>query len=258
MFERFFSKKCHSNRSYGAKLRQIRLRKGVSTAELGAKCNITDAAIRQYEGDKRTPKEDKLQEIANALGVDVTALYDRRIESIADIVHILFEVESDGYITPVRIPADQNSSRTTYGVRALNEVLSEALEKWCEKRELFEKEQISEEDYRNWQDAFPQEYEVEVHPEHEFYREKSLISDYRVHSLDFMKKFLIVMTYDMERLGTALEKNQGRLTKEFYDILKMNMFSWIQHEIEQLEQEPQFPKAPMNKGLLDNGDGSKN
>jgi hypothetical protein len=37
----------------------------------------------------------------------------------------------------------------------------------------------------------------------------------------------------------------------------MNLFSWIDHEIEQLEQEPQFQNAPMNKGVLDNGDSSK-
>ena len=182
----------------------------------------------------------------------------RNIESIADIMHILFEAEAAGYIAPVEIQADiMRDLRQSIGIRSTNEVLNEAMQKWFEKWQLWKTEQISEEDYRNWQDAFPQEYEVEVHPEHETYPDRSFISDYRIHSLDFLRKFRIVMEFDADRVDAAIKKERARYTGEFYSVLRMNLFSWIDHEIEQLEQEPQFLKAPMNKGLLDNGDGSK-
>lgn len=248
MFEWLFSKKDCGDRSAGTKMRQIRLRKGISTSELGAKCDLTDSAIRQYEGDFRSPKEDKLQKIADVLGVDVSALYDRKIESVADIMHILFEIEQDGYIAPAKIPADSFSTDMTYGICSQNEVLSEAVEKWLEKRKLWESEQISDDDYRNWQDAFPQEYEVEVHPEHETYSSKSVISDYRIHSLDFLRKFRTVMEYDMERVDAAIRKENARYIDEFYSVLRMNLFSWIDHEIEQLEQEPLIQKGSSEDG----------
>jgi transcriptional regulator with XRE-family HTH domain len=249
VFEWLFSKKNGGNRSTGTKIREIRLRKGISSSDLGAKCHITDAAVRHYEGDKRTPNEEKLQEIAAALGVDVTALYDRKIESIADIMHILFEAETAGYIVPVEIQADiTRDLRQSIGIRSTNEVLSEAMQKWLEKWKLWKTEQISEDDYRNWQDAFPQEYEVEVHPEHETYPSKSVISDYRIHSLDFLRKFRTVMEYDTERVDAAIRKENARYIDEFYSVLRMNLFSWIDHEIEQLEQEPLIQKGSSEDG----------
>ena len=177
MFEWLFSKKDQRNRSTGSKMRQIRIRKGMSTADLGSKCGITDSAVRHYEGDLRLPKDDKLGEIAAALGVDVSALYDRKIESISDIMHILFEIEADGYVAPTNFSAEPHSTRTAYGVRTMNEVLNEAMERWCEQRELWETEQISDDEYRNWQDAFPKQYETEVHPEQKVFQTKSVIVD---------------------------------------------------------------------------------
>lgn len=237
MFEWLFSKKDRDNCSAGAKLRQIRLRKGISTAELGAKCKLTDSSIRHYEGDFRSPSDDKLKEIAAALGVDVSALYDRKIESVADIMHILFEIEQDGYVAPAKVPADSFSTGTTVGIRSQNEVLSEALEKWLEKRELWESEQISDDDYRNWQDAFPLEYEVEVHQENLIVPPKSLITDYRAQALDYLKKLRVVMTYDTEQVEHAIEKDQAKHSADAFKIMRMNLFSWIDREIEELEQE---------------------
>lgn len=258
MFEWLFSQKNKIGHSLGEKIRSIRMRKKISVLDVAETCQMSKAAILHYETDIREPKEDKLHEIANALGVDVTALYDRKIESISDIMHILFEAEAAGYIAPVEIQADfMRDLRQSIGIRSTNEVLGEAMQKWFEKWQLWKTEQISEEDYRNWQDAFPQEYEVEVHPEHETYPNRSFISDYRIHSLDFLRKFRIVMEFDADRVDAAIKKERARYTADFYSVLRMNLFSWIDHEIEQLEQEPRFPKAPMNRSLLDNGDDSK-
>ncbi len=257
MFEWLFSKKSHENRSTGSKMREIRLRKGISSSDLGAKCKITDSAVRHYEGDLRSPKEDKLQEIANALGVDVSALYDRKIESISDIMHILFEIEANGYIVPTEFPTDSFNKPKGLGVRTTNEVLSEAMEKWLEKRVLWETEQISDDDYRNWQDAFPQEYEVEVHPEDKSYPEQSTIFDYRVHILDFLKKLRIVMMYDTEQVEYTIEKDRAKNTADTFRILKMNLFTWLDREIDRMEQEPLIANAPINRCILDSSDKPK-
>ena len=65
-------------------------------------------------------------------------------------------------------------------------------------RELWASGQISDDDDRNRQDAFPQEYETEVHPGHETCPSKSVISDYRIHPLVFLRIIRIVMEYGTE------------------------------------------------------------
>ena len=251
MFERFFSKKTHGNHSIGAKMRSIRIRKGISTADLGKECSITDSAVRHYEGDLRAPKEDKLQEIAAALGVDPSALYDRRIESISDIMHILFEIEADGYVVPTKFPVNSTSSRTAYGVRTLNEVLNEGIEKWCEKRELWETEQITDDEYRNWQDAFPQECEVNVHPEKKTAPSDALIVDYRQHALEALTTLRSIMQYDVEQVENQLSGEHAKQTAAAFKILKKNLFSNLDSEISALMQEPTYGASGINPAVTE-------
>ena len=56
---------------------------------------IADVRIRQYESGKMVPKEDKLNDIAKALYVDVSALEDHNIASDNDVMHIFFELEDN-------------------------------------------------------------------------------------------------------------------------------------------------------------------
>lgn len=249
MFEWLFSKKDQENRSIGSKMRQIRLRKGMSTADLGSKCGITDSAVRHYEGDLRQPKDDKLGEIAAALGVDVSALYDRKIESISDIMHILFEIEADGYVAPTKLPTELHNTRTTYGVRTMNEVLNEAMEKWCEQRELWETEQISDDDYCNWKDAFPQQYETEVNPKYKTYSTKSFITDYRVYVLNELAKMRTVLLYDLETEEIAIEQNNPRYIAEAHKILRQNALAWVESIIAELAKEPLLENTTLNPAL---------
>lgn len=249
MFEWLFSKKVQGNSSTGSKIHQIRLRKGMSTADLGSKCGITDSAIRRYELDSRLPKDDKLQEIATALGVNVSALYDRKIESVTDIMHILFEIEADGYIAPNKTPANAYNDRTTYGIRSLNEILNEAMEKWCEQRELWETQQVSDDDYRNWKDAFPQQYETEVNPKCKTYSTKSFIADYRVYALNELAKMRTVLLYDLETEEIAIEQDNARYIAEAHKILRQNTLMWIDSIIAELSKEPLLETAPLNPAV---------
>ena len=251
MFERFFSKKTHSNLSIGAKMRSIRIRKGISAVDLGNECGITDSAVRHYEGDLRAPKEEKLQEIAAALGVDVSALYDRHIESISDIMHILFEIEANGYIAPAKYQIDPNRSRTAYGVRTLNEVLNEGIEKWCEKRELWETEQITDDEYHNWKDAFPQEYDVDVHPEKKAAPSGELIVDYRQHALEALITLRSIMLYDVEQVENQISGEHARQTKAAFKILKSNLFHNLDREIAALMEEPTYGMSGINPILTE-------
>ncbi len=83
--------------SVGNNIRTIRILRGMTQKELGLKAGFSsstaDVRIRQYESGKMIPKEDKLNDIAKALDVDVCAFTDHNITSDSDIMHIFFELE---------------------------------------------------------------------------------------------------------------------------------------------------------------------
>ena len=130
MLERYFAKKTHLNHSSGEKIRVIRKRKGISSDELAERCHVTGASIRNYEGNVREVSEDMLVKLAELLAVDVSALYNRNISSVSDILHTLFDLERDGYVLPDL--TDDNRSI----ILRTNSFLDSALNEWRNKHEL--------------------------------------------------------------------------------------------------------------------------
>ena len=107
----------------GQKIRFFRDLRGYTQAELGEMVGLPGDRIRQYETNVRTPKLDKLREIADALDVDVAAISYVDIGDDEHIMQIIFELE-DQYrgrspplallrrIFPPGIPLCRSSSRT--------------------------------------------------------------------------------------------------------------------------------------------------
>ena len=106
-------------------------------------CNVIRAAVNHWEQNRRFPDDETLQIIAEALKVDVAALLERKIRSIVDVIHILFEIAEDGSIVP---DAD--------GIRITNDILRDALAQWYDKHEQWKSGQITNEEYYDWQDAY--------------------------------------------------------------------------------------------------------
>lgn len=81
----------------GDKIRKFRVLRDLTQKELGMKAGFSaataDSRIRKYERDEMAPKADKRQELADALGIDISSLSDINIQSFADVMHILFEFE---------------------------------------------------------------------------------------------------------------------------------------------------------------------
>ena len=115
----------------------------MTAQELSRHCNVTRAAVKFWENNLRNPDDDKLEMVAEALNVDVSALYDRRIRNLADIIHILFEIAEDGCILP-----DEN------GIRITNDSLRKAIAQWADKHEEWKAGRLSNEEYYDWQDAY--------------------------------------------------------------------------------------------------------
>lgn len=77
----------------GARIRRIRVAKGLSQAELGARVDLSADRIQKYENGARKPKRDMLEKIAAALGVSPLALVDPNTTSYIGAMYAMFELE---------------------------------------------------------------------------------------------------------------------------------------------------------------------
>lgn len=77
----------------GEKIRFIRQFRGITQAELGRRIDLTGDRIRQYENDVRTPKQEVIDDLAEALNIDSSFLVDHNIDKDIDIIQVLFELE---------------------------------------------------------------------------------------------------------------------------------------------------------------------
>lgn len=77
----------------GARIRNIRMAKGLSLAELGEKVGLNADRMQKYENGARKPKPDMLKKIAEALGVSTLALADPVTTSYIGAMYAMFELE---------------------------------------------------------------------------------------------------------------------------------------------------------------------
>lgn len=62
--------------SVGAKIKKERQVKRMTQKELATSAGIAEISVRQYESEKRQPKIDQLQKIANALQINIIDILD--------------------------------------------------------------------------------------------------------------------------------------------------------------------------------------
>lgn len=77
----------------GMRIRTIRMAKGMSLSELGAKVGLNADRMQKYENGARKPKSDMLKQIAGALGVSTLALTDPVTANYLGAMYAMFELE---------------------------------------------------------------------------------------------------------------------------------------------------------------------
>lgn len=154
--------------SIGWKIRKIREYRGWSQKELGLRCGFSettaDVRIRQYESNKKVPRERALKALCEALQIDEAALYDFDINFHNRHYHALFDLEEFYGLRPVQVNNHYyldfgefykfNSFRDGYMENR------QFLEQWLQKREecIQNNKYVSEEaetDYDMWRYEYP-------------------------------------------------------------------------------------------------------
>ena len=142
----------------GKRIKHIRNLRGLTQKELGEKIGFTgrtaDVRIAQYESEARLPKENLLNEIANALDVSPHALSVPNIDSFLGVMHTLYALEDNYGFKVDKIDGQlcitlDNDSNT--GFRDFFERFSD----WYHQSERLSTDVISKEDYDQWRYNYP-------------------------------------------------------------------------------------------------------
>ena len=131
----------------GKKIRAFREFRGYSQIQLAELSGINVGTIRKYELGIRNPKPDQLEKIATALGLNVSVFLDFNIETVGDVLSLLFSIDDSVNLSLAETP-DQKVALTFD-----NPTMQDFFKKWCQFKSVYEKEKaeilaIEDEDKR--------------------------------------------------------------------------------------------------------------
>ena len=131
----------------GKKIRAYREFRGYSQIQLAELSGINVGTIRKYELGIRNPKPDQLEKIATALGLNVSVFLDFNIETVGDVLSLLFSIDDSVTLSLAETP-DQKVELTFD-----NPTMQDFFRKWCQFKNVYKKEKaeilaIEDEDKR--------------------------------------------------------------------------------------------------------------
>lgn len=118
----------------GKKLRAYREFRGYSQKQLAELSGINVGTIRKYELGIRNPKPDQLERIATALGLNVSVFLDFNIETVGDVLSLLFAI--DDSVNLSLKPTEDQEVILTFD----NPMMQDFFRKWCQFKNVYEKE----------------------------------------------------------------------------------------------------------------------
>lgn len=118
----------------GKKIRAYREFRGYSQKQLAELSGINVGTIRKYELGIRNPKPDQLERIATALGLNVIVFLDFNLETVGDVLSLLFAID-DSVNLSLKLTEDQEVILTFD-----NPMMQDFFRKWCQFKNVYEKE----------------------------------------------------------------------------------------------------------------------
>ena len=147
-------------RSYlmARKIRELRKARGLTQQQLADYVGVNEAAIRNYESQKASPKKQHIEQMAEALGVRAEALmiYDFGAgDSVT--ASALFQIAEIYGLVPC---ACQNYAY----LKPINGFMDKALEEWAERYENYKGSNGGDDSYQLWKDCYTQVYDPHDFP----------------------------------------------------------------------------------------------
>lgn len=125
----------------GEKIRTYRTIRGISQKMLGELAGgINEVTIRKYEAGDRNPKPDQLLKIANALGISINLFMDFDIETVSDVLSLIFKMDEQ---VDLEFQGKKNSKGEydpkTLSIRFNNPAINRKLATWARTKDLVQK-----------------------------------------------------------------------------------------------------------------------
>lgn len=148
----------------GDTIRAYREFKGLTQVQLAELSEINVGTIRKYELGLRKPKPEQLEKIASSMGLNVSVFLDFNIETVGDVLSLLFAIDDSVDMILNKTDDDQNVI-----IEFKNKTMQEFLVKWCQFKNVYEKEKqeiemIEDEEKRQQElarlDAVKQEWQL--------------------------------------------------------------------------------------------------
>ena len=136
----------------GELIRQQRKLKDLTQKQLADALGVSSPSIRLYELGKRSPSEDILRRIADALDISVETLHEYNIDSSREVLEMLFRMEYEYGVVPLK--SDGNYTLTVDKRAPHAPKLCRALDAWEEVRGKLDAGEITREEYDAWKASF--------------------------------------------------------------------------------------------------------
>lgn len=143
----------------GEKIKTYRKMRGISQKMLGQLAGgINEVTIRKYEAGDRNPKPDQLLKIANALGISINIFMDFDIETVSDVLSLIFKMDEQLNIDFI----GKKNKKGEYDPKSISlkfndPTINDRLAKWARTRDLVQNTIDSRDEFKT-----EEEYQQEV------------------------------------------------------------------------------------------------
>lgn len=130
----------------GDKIRMYRQMREMNQIQLAEASGINVGTIRKYELGLRKPKTEQLEKIAAALHLNVSVFLDISINTIGDVLSLLFTIDNACDMN-INCQEDENGNKS-FNISFSNIQLQQYLENWFEVKKQYDlaKDEIEDDD----------------------------------------------------------------------------------------------------------------
>lgn len=142
--------------SSGYLIKKFRKLRGLTQKALGLKTELDDVRIRQYELDLRSPKDDTLTAISDALSVKPDYFKDPVYPySFEEVIRLLFKLEDSIPMGMRKVDIDGTKVHSVVFLGHNILKIDQALEAWTKMQFRFMDGEITLEEYEDWKANWP-------------------------------------------------------------------------------------------------------
>ena len=144
----------------GDRIKRVRKFRGMTQKELGMTIGFdektADIRVAQYESGTRTPKEDILKKITEALDVNYRSIYEPSLYAAEDVMYTLFELDEHYGGTSLYEVEDDEYDDKHMAVCFNARILDGFMREWQIRKQQLVDGEITKEEYTEWKLNWPQ------------------------------------------------------------------------------------------------------